>query len=145
MAEEQPPPPPQQLTDPVAAMQARISALEEAAEAGKLDSESKYRGLLISEVNQRIRMRYAVSILATLVILAMAGYAAHAVHHYFVGPFVLISPSLAIVLFLAPVTSVTAITISLLVGVFRRFKDDDIEKIDTKSIVSEALKIGQVR
>lgn len=136
-------PPPHEITDVFEGLKLRISQLEQTAELGKLDSESKYRDLLISEVRQRIRMRYAVSGLATVIIIVMAAYAAHAVHSYFVGPLVLISPSLAIVLFLAPVTSVTAITIALLVGAFRRFRDDDMEKIDAKSIISEAVKLGQ--
>lgn len=120
----------------------RLSELESKLELRALDSEHQYRDLLISEVRQRIRMRYAVSILSAAVISMMAFFAMHVVHHYFVGPFVLISPSLAIVLFLAPATSITAITITLLVGVFRRFKDDDMEKIDAKSIINEAVKLG---
>jgi len=145
LVSEPPPPPPEELTDVFEGLKLRISQLEQTAELGKLDSESKYRDLLISEVRQRIRMRYAVSGLATVTIILMAAYAAHAVHSYsyFVGPLVLISPSLAIVLFLAPVTSVTAITIALLVGAFRRFRDDDMEKIDAKSIISEAVKLAQ--
>lgn len=143
MSEDTPPPPPPETdNDALSELKLRVADLEAAASFGQLDSENQYRDLLISEVRQRIRMRYAVSWLALFVILMMAGFAAHAVHKYFIGPFVVIPPSLAIVLFLAPATSITAITITLLVGVFRRFKDDDMEKIDARSIINEAVKVA---
>ncbi|PYE22679.1 hypothetical protein C8J32_11036 [Rhizobium sp. PP-CC-3A-592] len=63
----------------------------------------------------------------------------HAAHHYFGGPLVLIP----IAMFRAPLVSVTTITVMLLIGAFRRFKDDDMDKINIQSLAAEAVKLTQ--
>ncbi|MBD8891799.1 hypothetical protein [Roseibium litorale] len=123
-------------------LQETVASLVAEREGGELSDNAVQRQLLILEIKQRIRMRYTVTVLAIIVILAMASFAMHSVHSYFVGPVVLIPASLAIALFFAPIVSITAVTIMLLMGAFRRFKDDDMERVDMKALATAALKLG---
>lgn len=113
----------------------RIAELEAEREDEALSAEAEHSLLLRREVRQRIRMRYAAVGISTAVIIMMACFALHSLNLYFVGPFVLISPSLAIAMFLAPIISITTVTIMFLLGAFRRFKDDDIEKINAQAVI----------
>ncbi|WP_156387191.1 MULTISPECIES: hypothetical protein [unclassified Rhizobium] len=72
--------------------------------------------------------------------LFMAATVWHAVHSYFWGPWIVVPQSLAIVMFLAPITSITAVTIVVLVGAFRRFRDDDMDNVNVTSLAGEAVK-----
>ncbi|NTG12687.1 hypothetical protein G6L05_02860 [Agrobacterium rhizogenes] len=121
-------------------LEARVAALELKIDAASLSSEALHRDLLISEVRQRIRVRYFAVGIALGGILFMAVAMAHAAHHYFWGPMVLIPPVVAIAMFVAPIVSITTITIMLLVGAFRRFKDDDMDNINVGSLAAEAAK-----
>jgi|EndMetStandDraft_5_1072996.scaffolds.fasta_scaffold1138072_1 hypothetical protein len=143
--------PPQPLSGPTpetrsgdyAVLRDRLEKLEQKAAGEELDAEAQHRRLLITEVRQRINVRNWVVAIAITVLIFMACVLAHAAHRYFLGPFVLIPPTLAIVMFIAPVVSITTITIMLLIGAFRRFKDDDMGKIDVASLTAEALKASQ--
>ena len=143
--------PPQPLNGPTtvsgssdyAVLRDRLEKLEQKAAGKELDAEAQHRQLLITEVRQRIDVRHWVVVIAIFVLIFMAGVLTHAAHSYFWGPFVLVPQSLAIVMFIAPIVSITTITIMLLVGAFRRFKDDDMGKIDVASITAEALKASQ--
>jgi uncharacterized membrane protein len=146
---EQPPQPPSEEYAPppggndFVAVSARLALLEERAALGSLTAEAQYRDLLISEIQQRINVRHWVIGIAMLVMVFMGGIITHAAHHYFWGPVVLIPASVAIVMFLAPVVSITTITVMLLIGAFRRFKDDDMDKVNVTSLAAEAVKAGQ--
>ncbi|OLP57941.1 hypothetical protein BJF93_13980 [Xaviernesmea oryzae] len=126
-------------------LEARIAALEEKMDAAALSAEALHRDLLISEVKQRIRVRYFTVGIAVTVIVFMAAAMMHAAHHYFWGAFVLIPPAVAIAMFVAPLVSITTVTIMLLIGAFRRFKDDDMDNINVASITAEALKGATAR
>jgi hypothetical protein len=120
----------------------RIIALETAAENATLTAEADHRQLIISEIRQRIRMRYTAVTISVLVIIGMALAVAHLLHRLFVGPIVLVPQSVVIAMFVGPVLSVSAITITLMVGAFRRFKDDDMDNINVASLAVEAAKSG---
>ncbi|KQR73403.1 hypothetical protein ASG03_00900 [Rhizobium sp. Leaf341] len=121
-------------------LEQRIADLELNSAAGQLSHEYAHRALLIAEVKQRIRVRYAAFIISMITMAFMGFVLLHAVHNYFWGPFVLVPPSVAIAMFVAPTVSISAITIMLLVGAFRRFKDDDMDNIHLPSITAEAVK-----
>lgn len=116
-------------------LEGRIAYLESSQVLADLSAEDKYRRLLRHEVMQRIGMRYAAIIIALLVIATMVWFAQHVLSLYFVGPFVAVPPAVAIALFVAPIVSVSAITIMLLIGAFRRFKDDDLDEINAQAVV----------
>lgn len=146
---ETPPEPPTEEFPPSAdgmdyvALSTRLSLLEERAALGSLNAEAKYRELLISEIKQRIDVRHWVIVIALFVIAFMGWVLSHAAHHYFWGPVILMPASVAVVMFLAPVASITTITVMLLIGAFRRFKDDDMDKVNVTSLAAEAVKAGQ--
>ncbi|CDM57214.1 hypothetical protein [Rhizobium favelukesii] len=118
----------------------RLAQLELKIDEARLSGEAKHRDLLISEVRQRIRVRYWVVIIAMVAMFFMGVVLSHAAHHYFWGPVVIIPPAVAIAMFVGPIISITTITIVLLVGAFRRFKDDDMDQINVASIAAEATK-----
>ncbi len=87
-------------------------------------------------------MRYAAFGIS-IVAMAFMGYVlGHGVHTYFWGPFVLVPQAVAIAMFIGPVASITTITIMLLIGAFRRFKDDDVDHVNVPSLAAEAAKTG---
>jgi hypothetical protein len=43
-------------------------------------------------------------------------------------------------MFLAPITSITAVTIVVMIGAFRRFRDDDMDNVNVTSLAGEAVK-----
>ena len=55
----------------------------------------------------------------------MAFTLVHLVHHLFVGPFLAVPAAFAVVAVLAPMISLTTITIVLFVAAFRQFKEED--------------------
>lgn len=108
--------------------------------------DNAYRDLLINDIKQRMRFR-TVAVRTTLITLVLLGvYAFSAFYHvahvdtrnYL--PWVGLETPTSVVLIVAPIVAVSAITAMLLLGAFRRFKEDDADKIDIKSLAIEALK-----
>lgn len=122
-------------------LESRLSAIEADSTSRALSAEDKYNRLLYHEVFQRICMRYAAIFIAIIVITIMVLFACNVLSRYFFGPFIFIPPAIAVAIFVAPIVSVSAITIMLMIGAFRRFKDDDIEQVNAQAIV-EAAKFG---
>jgi hypothetical protein len=116
-------------------LEARLAKVEAETAAKGLSAEDEYNRLLHRETAQRIRMRYAAVTIATIVIIVMISFAYCVLDMYFVGPFVMVDPLIAVALFVAPIVSVSAVTIMLLVGAFRRFKDDDIEQVNAQAVI----------
>lgn len=121
-------------------LEQRVADLELAINAGELSLEAQHRDLLISEVKQRIRVRYFTVAVALCAMIFMGLAMATASHHYFLGPFIVVPPAVAIAMFVAPIVSITTITIMLLIGAYRRFKDDDMDNINVASLAAEAAK-----
>lgn len=122
--------------DPIFAEEARSIALED-----------EYRSLLIAEIRQRMLFRTVTVSTALIMLILMGVYAFSAFYHVsYVDarhalPWVGLRPATAVALVLAPIVSISTVTVMLLIGAFRRFKDDDAE-IDLKSIMIEALRAG---
>lgn len=126
----------------ISELERRLADLELQTDVAKLSGEAKYRDLLIEEIQQRINMRYWVVLISIIVMLFMAGALTHAAHEYFWGSFLTIPQAVAIAMFLAPIISISTITIMLLIGAFRRFKDDDVDRVNIPSLAAEAAKSG---
>lgn len=110
--------------------------------------DNEYRDLLINELKQRMRFR-TIAVWTTLTTLALLGvYAFSAFYHVaYVDtrhqlPWVGLETPTSVVLIVAPIVAVSTITAMLLLGAFRRFKEDDTDKIDIKSLAMEALKMN---
>ena len=101
----------------------------EAAEASALEAESKLAKLNISEARQRIWIRYAALSLGIVVILAMFGMMYHLSHELFWGSLIHGGRSYSAVIIAAPTLCITTVTVAVLVGAFRRFRDEDAETV----------------
>lgn len=115
----------------------RIAKLEERLASDELSEESKIRGLLINEIEQRILIRkYAVWIAITIISF-MALVLVHGIHEYFWFKMVVIPQSIILAMFVAPIVSITTLSVLLIIGAFRRFNDDDMPKVNVASLASE--------
>lgn len=114
--------------------------------ATAIAAEDTYRDLLIQEVRQRMRIRHTAIVTALIMLVLLSGYAGVVLWRIaFVDadrilPWLGVSRSAAIALIVSPILSISTIIVMILLGAFRRFKDDDVDKIDARSILSEALK-----
>lgn len=99
------------------------------AELKLLESEAKSKTLNNSEIHQRIWLRWGAVTAACIVIVAMALVMMHLVHKTFWGPFSFTGTAFKVAMVVAPIASITTITVSLLVGAFRNFDDKDMEAL----------------
>ncbi|MDF1620943.1 hypothetical protein [Pseudothioclava nitratireducens] len=105
------------------------SSQQEALELRLLDAEQKNLDLIKKESGQRFWIRWIAVGVGVAVILAMSALLTHLVHEVFWGPFLVASPAFAVAMLVAPITSITAITVALFVGAFRKFDDKDMETL----------------
>ncbi|NKB84086.1 hypothetical protein [Brucella grignonensis] len=123
-------------------LEARLAFIEADRAAKALSAEDEYNNLLKHEVLQRILMRYAVMLIAVIVIAIMVTFATYVLCHYVFFPIVYVAPTVTIALYVAPVVSISTVTIMLLIGAFRRFKDDDIEQVNSQAVIESAKAIA---
>lgn len=111
----------------------RLSALEEGAEKSTLSVDANLKNTQRNDLNQRIYIRLFAVALSTVMIVVMLAISWHVTHFLklSIWPGVSVfSPSgpLAIVMFVTPLLAATSITIVLVVGAFRSFRDDETYK-----------------
>lgn len=123
-------------------LEQRLAALEAKGELAALTTEGQLRELMKTEIRQRIMVRWLSIAISLVTMSIMIAFIWHFTHEIFVGPLVLISPVIAVVLFGGPILSISAITIMLSIGAFRRFKDDDIDGTNLASVAFEGVKSG---
>ncbi|WP_273283207.1 hypothetical protein [Pseudooceanicola atlanticus] len=92
-----------------------------------LEAEAKLKQLAHREIGQRYVIKWVAVVSGVLVIIGMACALTHLVHKVFWGPFVFASPAFTVAMIVAPIASITTITVALFVGAFRRFEDKDLE------------------
>lgn len=92
-----------------------------------LDLEAKLKRLAHKEIGQRYIIKWMAVITGGLVIAMMVGIMTHLFHSLFWGPIFISSPALAVAMIVAPVASITAITVALFIGAFRKFDEKDLE------------------
>jgi hypothetical protein len=122
-----------------AELEGRIAELELARAGDELSQESQMRGLIISEISQRIRIRWIALTIAVICLLFMAGLLIWASHWYFWGKFVTVPSPVAATMFLAPVVSITTITVMLAIGAFTR-KGESMESAPVANLAAEGLR-----
>lgn len=94
-----------------------------------LEAEAAIRSLVHREISQRYIIKWVAVITGVLVIFGMALALYHFAHNLFLEGQTTVSPSLSIVMFVAPVLSITTITVALFVGAFRKFEEKDLESV----------------
>lgn len=92
-----------------------------------LEAEAAVRRFGHREIRQRYIIKWVAVCAGVVVILGMTGILAHLVHEAFLGPFLFASPAFSFAMIVAPITSITAITVALFIGAFRKYEDKDIE------------------
>jgi len=103
--------------------------------------ETEKENLLVKEIKQRILIRYVALICSVAAMIFMAIFAILAMQHYFfMDHFVFAPASLAVVSVVAPITSISAISIAILFGAFRRIKKKNMGSANMTSLAAEAMK-----
>lgn len=92
-----------------------------------LETDRALRILQKREAGQRYWLRWIAAGTGIFVILGMAAALTHVVHSTFWGPFHFASSAFAVAIIVAPIASITAITVALFVGAFRKFDEKDLE------------------
>lgn len=124
----------------------RLDELEGRLTGRLLTAEDKERDLRLQEIEQRMAIRRWTARLAALTVVMMCLLVGWTKYSYGLMWLILAPKAYVIALIVAPILSVTTITVALLLGAFRRFKDDDPEQIATTGApLGAALKnvIGQ--
>lgn len=120
----------------------RISELEASREYQALTIEAQYKELLKNEIQQRMEIRWQVIVIAIVVLVFMGFILAHGAHTFAQKDISGMPASLLIAMFVAPIVSISTISVMLLFGAFRQFKDEDIKNVNIPSLAGEALKSG---
>jgi hypothetical protein len=94
-----------------------------------LETDRALRTLQKREAGQRYWLRWIAVFTGILVIGGMSAVLTHLVHRTFWGPFHFASGAFSVAMIVAPIASITAITVALFVGAFRKFDDKDFETI----------------
>jgi len=106
--------------------------------------EAQEKELLVKEISQRINIRFWTLILAVSVIVFMAIFLMCAMNRYFTdypfGSFVFVRSSIVMALVVAPIMSISAITVTILVGSFRISRHKNLGGVDMTYLASEATK-----
>lgn len=101
----------------------------EALEFDLLEAEASLKRLVHREIGQRYIIKWGAVLTGLVVIFGMAGILWHMVHSVFWGPFVFANAAFTVAMIVAPITSITAITVALFVGAFRKFEEKDLETL----------------
>ncbi|MFC5586534.1 hypothetical protein ACFPOD_15575 [Nitratireductor kimnyeongensis] len=104
-------------------------ARHEEVEFELLKTEAALRILSKREIGQRYIIKWVAVGAGVLVIFGMALALWHMMHNIFWGPFVFVTPALSVAMIVAPVISITTITVALFVGAFRKFDDKDLDTV----------------
>lgn len=100
------------------------SADYELLELRLLRMEAENQDLKRREYGQRRAIRWIAVITGMIVIVGMGAVLTHLIHSTFWGPFHFASGAFAVSMIVA---SITAITVALFVGAFRKFDEKDLE------------------
>jgi len=107
----------------------KLYELEDRVSSKEMSLEDELRTLQIRETAQRIQIRQFVLFIGVAVLVVMAFLAAHFMHKIMWGHLLTVPRSFAVALIVAPIASITTVTVALLVGAFRRFKESDADVV----------------
>ncbi len=117
----------------------KVAELESALSERVLTLEENERQMRLNEISQRISIRFWVVILAALTIVGMAAIIFWAKWTASLWSLMMIPKAYSIAVIISPILSITTVTVALLIGAFRRFKDDDPERVAGSSPATAAL------
>ncbi|MBO0661819.1 hypothetical protein LQ948_04475 [Jiella sp. MQZ9-1] len=120
-------------------LERRIAVLETARDAHKLSQEAQERDLIIKEIRQRVIVRWSALTFAVFVVVFLGILLVSASSWFTYWKFLTAPSSLVMVLFVAPIASITAITITILIGAYRR-KGEDMDGSPVANLAAEAFK-----
>lgn len=105
------------------------NARREELEFELLEAEASLKRLAHREIGQRYIIKWVAVSVGVTVILGMAAALWHMVQSVFWGPFVFANAAFSVAMIAAPITSITAITVALFIGAFRKFEDKDLDSM----------------
>ena len=105
------------------------------------DQFDKHNQSYLDDQTQRRDMRKTVSSIAKYVIFFMMALIVADLAFTACGMQEQVDGSVRIALFVSPIISITTITIFLLVGAFRGFKEKDMKNLPVSTIVNEAGRV----
>lgn len=94
-----------------------------------LESDARLQEHRNREAGQRYWLRWIAAVVGVVVIVLMVALLSHLTHKVFWGPVLLVNRAFSVAMIVAPITSITAITVALFVGAFRRFEEKDVETV----------------
>ncbi len=116
----------------------RVYELEELNDIKITTLQGQLRQLQTDEIKQRLRTKRIVGVFAGLAVILMFGLIGHGIHTIMWKHFILVPSIYAVALIVAPCLSITTIVVTLLIGAYRKFPDEDTSTIS--SIVTDGIK-----
>jgi hypothetical protein len=101
----------------------------EKLEARLLETDRAFRAMQMREANQRYWLKNIAVGTGLGAIVGMSFLLTHLFHQTFWGPLHFASGAFSVAMIVAPIASITAITVALFVGAFRKFDDKDMDTI----------------
>jgi hypothetical protein len=132
--------PPLGPDSPFDAHNPRNSAELRLLEAGALKLE-----LANIEQQQKINVRRAAILAGGIVVIVMIALLIWFVQKSFWWKIQLVNPSVGVAMIVAPIVSITAIVVAVLVGAFRRFDEKDLENVAAVSSGAAGLASNGIR
>ena len=106
-----------------------VSHDRERLELRLLEAEALLKEHGNREAGQRFWLKWFAVGTGAIVVTAMACLLTHLVHMVFWGPILLVGSAFSVAMIVAPIASITTITVAIFVGAFRRFDDKDASKL----------------
>lgn len=123
-------------------LQRQVYELEDRISSKEMSLEDQLRSSLIREAEQRILIRKIVIGICVVVLVFMGFLGLHATHQVQSQWFwnLTIPQAYLIALLVAPIASISVVTVALLVGAFRQFREGDSSSLT--GAVSDWTKAG---
>lgn len=122
------------LNDRVSQVEDKLTEIIEGDQLGKGD---ELRNSELSDKSQHRWLQWIAVGVSVIVILGFSCLLYHLTHKIFLGTQSELPDSVLVAMFVTPIVSITTITIFLLIGVFRKFKDKGIDNIPVSNLVRE--------
>jgi len=114
----------------------------EAIALRSLDADAKAKENVNREANQRYYLRWLAVIACVVIMIGMGTMLSHVVHKLMTLKTFGAPSAYIIALYVAPIASMTGLSVALLVAAFRGFKDGDGDT--SASALSEGAKVGKL-
>lgn len=109
--------------------QGGVNQERERLELRLLEAEAQLKEHGNREAGQRYWLKWFAVLLGAIVVVAMAALLTHLVHMVFWGPILLARSAFSVAMIVAPIASITTITVAIFVGAFRKFEDKDVKQL----------------